>query len=145
MNRLFIFALFVFSFSYFYGLFFPGRGKVQLQYGIGGALGHTFTAQYAFIGIDEGLIIFHGNGLVLADLETFGASNTGHAAVLLRHGTLFLVDTAHINFPVFFILLPEFNNVSRTGFNAGTTSCTFVINDFRKFCDRVHMNGIKIA
>ena len=90
-----------------------------------GHSGYTFPAKLAFVRIDKCQVIIHGDGFKGTNLEAFGASDTGHTAVLFGHCTFLFIDAADKYFPVFFILFAQLNDIPGTGIHTGPTGSTF--------------------
>jgi hypothetical protein len=89
--------------------------------------------------------MLHGNGLIRTDLKAFGASDTGHTAILFSHGTFLFVDAAYINLPVLLILLSELDDMSWAGVHTGSAGCAKLIVHHGKAAISIHVDGIEVA
>ena len=105
----------------------------------------TLTAKLALLGIDVGEVGVHGDGLELADLHAFLASDTTNRASLARLGALVLVVTQHYHTAVLQPFQANLNDAARTSLGAGTAGGTFLFVHLWQTRFGIHANGIELT
>ena len=105
----------------------------------------TLTAKLALLGIDVGEVGVQGDGLELADLHAFLASDTTNRASLARLGALVLVVAEDNDTTVLQALEANLNDAARAGLGAGTASGTFLFVHLGQTRLGIHVDGIELA
>ena len=111
----------------------------------GGAHLDTLPAQSAFVEVDIRHVAAQNDGIELAFLGAFAATDTGGLASLHGNGALVLVDTRHKYTTPFDSFLAELDDAAWTGLATSTAGSTAVFIDLRESCFGVDMDGIKLA
>ena len=109
------------------------------------ALVHALAAQTALLKVNVCQVVLKGDSLERAGLDALAATYAGGVASLLGNGTLILVDATYIDPAVQFVLVAEFNNLTRAGLGAGAAGGTLVLVNYRKTCLRIHRDCIELT
>ena len=111
----------------------------------GRAFSHAFLAKLALREIYIGEIVFNGNCPVRTYFGTFAAPDAGGGAGLAGHGTLVLVDAADKYPHSARSLVPQLDDILRTGLDTGPAGSTFLLVHFRKVCLRIYIDSTELA
>jgi len=90
-------------------------------------LHHALTAKLTLVVIDIGKVIFKGDGIVGANLNTLTTANACHLASLTGWATLILVNTRYKDALTLGPLFAKLNDELWTRLNASTASGTLLL------------------
>lgn len=134
---------------YFGGIYFrlgrfAGR-EVHGVYGSGGAYGFALAAQAAFLIVDVGNVVGHGNGVERTFFGTLATADAGSRAGLAGDGSFVFVDAAYIHAARFRPFVAQLDDAFGTGFHTGTASGTQCFVDFGQTCLGIDAYGSESA
>ena len=115
------------------------RREVYLVDSVCRAYAYTLAAKFALAEIDVGQVVFQGDSLEWTFFDAFSTTDASDCTSLAGDIPLVLVHAAHENTAVFRTFVPQFDDVSRAGFHAGTAGNTFLVgNDGQTVAHELH-------
>lgn len=120
------------------------RREVYLVDSVCRAYAYTLAAKFALAEIDVGQVVFQGDSLEWTFFDAFSTTDASDCTSLAGDIPLVLVHAAHENTAVFRTFVPQFDDVSRAGFHAGTAGNTFLVGNDGQTVG-IHVYGIECA
>jgi len=106
---------------------------------------YALAAQTALLKVNVCQVVLKGDCLERAGLDALAATYATYLTSLLGYRTLVLVDAAYIDPAVQFVLVTEFDDLTRAGLSAGTASGALVLINHRKSRLGIHLDGIELT
>ncbi len=109
------------------------------------AFGNAFSAQTALNGVDISEVVLQRNGLELANLNAFTATDTTNGTSLTSNGALIAANARDENAATFRTTAPKLDNRFRASLNAFTARSTISLNNLGQTGSRVNMDSVEVA
>lgn len=113
--------------------------------GSGGTLGHTLTAELAFVEIDVGQIVLYCDGAEGAGLLALAAADAGGSAGLAGDTALVLIHAGDIDAAVLGSLVAQLDDALGTCLDAGSAGCAPVLVDLGDKSLWIDPDGTELA